>query len=78
MIARFQVIGRFDKASRVQKATVEIDRDSLEGTMVIRPYRRRHVFTTTLAACAQLAVERQIKRELAEKKAAKRKARGSR
>ena len=75
--ARFTVIGTFDMASKVQKATVEIDRD--RNLVTVRPLRKRRVYgPVPLDTLAELLVRKQIAREVAERKAAKRAARKGR
>ena len=68
MINRFRVVARLD-LSRPQEGTVEIDRGS--GTLSVRPYRRRRVYTLPLATVAEIVVSRIIKAEVAEKRAAR-------
>jgi hypothetical protein len=65
-VARFRVFGRFDGAS---SATVEVDRSA--GLIMIRPLRRRRVYTLPLAAVAEIVVFRIIAAEVREKRKAK-------
>jgi hypothetical protein len=70
--ARFRVVGRFDMASKMQEATVTVDRDA--RTFEVRPLRRHRTYVISLAAVAELVVRRIIAAEVAEKKKAKKKA----
>lgn len=76
MTARFRVLAKLDQAARFTYGTVSIDRET--GVVEIRPLRRRKVYTTTLAALAQLAVERAVLAELREKRKAREEARRAR
>lgn len=69
--ARARVVGRFLLASRPTEATVEIDRGA--GLFSVRPLRSRRVFTLPLALLAEICVQRIIRQEIAERKAARRK-----
>lgn len=71
-----RIVGLLEMASRPQLATVTIDRDC--GLFSVRPYRRRRAFELPLATVAELVVRRIIAGEVAEKKRAKRAARGRR
>jgi hypothetical protein len=74
MNSRFPVVGRLDHATRVQSGTVIISRSS--GIFSVRPYRRRRVYTLPLSIVAEIVCQRILRAELAERKAAKKKARG--
>lgn len=74
--ARFRVIGRFDKASRVQQGTVTINRDA--GLFTVRPLRRHKEFTLPLDKVADMVVQALVKAEVAARKAAKKAARKAR
>lgn len=65
-IARFRTAGRFDMASALQQATVEVDRDV--GLVRVRPLRRRRVYVMPLSAVAEWIVRRTIAAEVAEKR----------
>lgn len=68
--ARFRVFGEFD---HVHEATVVIDRNA--GVFSVRPLRRRRTYELPLAFVARVVMERIIKAEAAEKRAARRKKR---
>ncbi len=70
--ARARVVGRFDQASRVQEATVTIDRAG--GLFSVKPLRRRRSYTLPLAKVAEIVCQRVILAELAEKRRLKREA----
>lgn len=63
------VVARLDMASRMQRGRLTIDRD--HGVVMVRPHRRRRVYTMGLDAMASIIVARVIAAELAEKRAAK-------
>lgn len=67
MNARFRVFGRFDGTN---EATVTISRTA--GIVSVRPLRRRREYQLPLALVAEIVMERIIKAEAAEKRAAKR------
>jgi hypothetical protein len=58
------VLGRFEKASANQEATVTIDR--AKGLFIVRPLRSRRTYTMPLAALAEICVQRCIVAELTE------------
>jgi hypothetical protein len=65
--ARFKVYGRFDGA---MSATIEIDRVS--EVLEVRPYRRRRgKYILPLAVVAEMVIWRIVRKEAAEKLAAK-------
>lgn len=74
--ARFRVSGRFDSASRVQEATVTIDRDL--KLFKVRPLRRRRSYDLDLATVASLVCQQIILYEIREKRLAKKAARQAR
>lgn len=65
-LAKARVVGRFVLASRVQEATVVIDRDA--GLFSVRPLRSRKLYTLPLATVAEITVQRIIKAESAERR----------
>lgn len=74
--ARFRVSGRFDSASRVQEATVTIDRDT--KVFKVRPLRRRRSYDLDLATVASMVCQQIIIYEVMEKRRAKAAARKAR
>ena len=70
-IARFRVSGRLDRASVASEGTVSIDRAT--GIVEVRPLRRRKTYQMPLAEVARWIVEVNVRAEVAEKKARKRK-----
>ena len=72
--ARVRVAGRFDMASRVQEATVTIDRE--RALFAVRPLRRHRIYELPLAHVAEWVVRSIITREVRERREAKRKKRG--
>jgi hypothetical protein len=69
--AHFRVRGQFDSLSRVQEATVTIDRET--GAFFVRVKHRKKKWESTLSAVAQLFVTHTIHVEAQEKMKAKRK-----
>lgn len=69
-VARFSVVGTFDLAGGLQKATVEVDRAS--GIFYVRPFRRKRRYALPLAAVAAMVCQTIIRAEVREKMAARR------
>jgi hypothetical protein len=76
MNCRFRVVGRLDAASRRQEGTVTISRTAL--TFSVRPLRRRRTYVLPLSTVAEIVCQRQLRAELAERRAEKRKNRKGR
>lgn len=72
--ASFTVPWKFDGTDQA-RVTIEEDRGRGVTPMVIRPYRRRREVRVELGAHAQAVMEKQVKIEIAKKRALKRKAR---
>jgi hypothetical protein len=68
------VVARLEYASRLQSATVTIDREA--ALFTVRPKRRRRVYVLPLADVAAFVVQRIIRAELVAKRAASRKRKG--
>jgi hypothetical protein len=73
--ARFQVIARLDGV-RTTRGTVTVER--AVDLFVVRPLRRRRVYSMPLSQVAQIVVERVIKAEVAQRKAERKARRRSR
>lgn len=70
MKRRFRVVGTFDKAGGLQRATVEID--TLAMTIAVRPYRRRRWYgPMPLASAASWVCRVVIQAEVRERREAK-------
>lgn len=77
MKRRFEVVGRLDSASKVQRGTLTID--TVSGIASVRPFRRRKVYELSVSGLAEILVQRAVRAELVEKrkeKAERRKMRG--
>lgn len=59
--ARARVLGRFDHASRIQEATVTLNRAA--GIFEVRPLRSRRSYDLPLGVVAEMVVQRLIKAE---------------
>lgn len=59
-----EVEGTFDYSSKLQKATMTIDRSS--GMVRLRVHRRRKVYEVPLAAVAQLVFHKAVQQEVEE------------
>lgn len=70
--SRFRIFERLDLASQAQQGTVTIDRQ--QGLFSVRPLRRRRIYALPLAFVARMVCRHVIQLELAEKRAARRKA----
>jgi hypothetical protein len=68
--ARFVVVGTFDLAAGLQKATVLVDR--VTGIFSVRPFRRKRAYELPLATVAALVCQMIVRAEVREKKAARR------
>ena len=64
--SRFQVFARLDQASRAQRGTVTIERES--GLFQVRPLRRRRVYELMLSDVASIVVRSILRAELAERR----------
>lgn len=71
--ARVRVFGKFDMASRIQEATVTLDRAA--GLFSVRPLRRRRAYELPISFVAEWVARHVIIRELADRKRAKAEAR---
>lgn len=68
-IARAKVVGQLDGAGGPIAGTVEIDREA--GLFTVRPLRRRKTYVLPLGAVATMVCQAIVRREVAEKRAAK-------
>lgn len=59
--------------ARQASVTIRYSLDGGDGLVAVRPYRSRRTYELPLSTVAQLVVERIIKAEVAEKRAARRK-----
>jgi hypothetical protein len=74
--ARFKVWAARTDTPVARPATVFIDRvDGVEACFAVRPHGRRREYTIPLATVAEIVVQRIIKAEVAEARAAKKKGR---
>ena len=64
--ARFKVHCKLDAASVIQEGTVTIERST--NTVTVRRNRARSIWTFTLDAMIQMAVEKTIKNEVLKKR----------
>lgn len=72
-VARFKIVGQFTGGGKTP-ATVTIDRSD-SPLFSVRPSRRRRTYEVTLAAVAEYVVWHIERKELKERRAAKKKAR---
>ncbi len=66
---RLRTLAMMEMASRPQKATVTIDRET--GAVYVRPLRKRRRYFSTVSAIAEWVVRSTIRAELLEKRRAK-------
>ncbi len=65
MKAHFEVEGHFDSASKIQKATITIDREN--GLAQVRLHRRHKAYELPLSKLAEIIYQKAVMAELANK-----------
>lgn len=76
MISRYRVVGQLDSAGGATTGTVMIDRAT--GLFMVRPYRRKRLYTLPLADVATMVCRKITIAEVAEKRRQRAKRKGGR